>query len=120
MDLNITNEPARNDFRIASRHVGDELLDDPDRLKKLYKAHVTATSWWVGSQISAAAASAACVAARSLGWASVLQGVGTLIPVGMTRYHHGRATREVEPEPSRPIENVPAENVPGELGEQLS
>lgn len=83
-------------FRIARRHVEDEVLNDPDRLKKLYQAHVAATSWWAGSQIVAAAASALCVAARSVGWASVLQGLGTLIPVGMTRYHHGRASRPLE------------------------
>ena len=84
-------------FRIARRHVEEEILDDPDRLQTLYRAHVAATSWWAGSQIVAAGASALCVAARSTGWASVLQGVGTLIPVAMTRYHHGRGTRTQEP-----------------------
>jgi hypothetical protein len=80
-------------FRIARRHVDDELLDDPERFDKLYRAHVAATSWWAGSQMVAAAASAGFVAARSLVWASVFQGVGTLVPVGMTRYHHGRGTQ---------------------------
>jgi hypothetical protein len=83
-------------FRIARRHVDDDLLDDPDRFKTLYRAHVAATSWWAGSQIVAAGASALCIGARLTGWASVLQAVGTLVPVGMTRYHHGRGTRPVE------------------------
>ena len=84
-------------FRIARRHVEGDILDDPDRFQTLYRAHVAATSWWAGSQIVAAAASAACVAAHTVGWASVLQGVGTIIPVGMTRYHHDRGTRVPEP-----------------------
>jgi hypothetical protein len=83
-------------FRIARRHVEGDILDDPDRFQTLYRAHVAATSWWAGSQIVAAAASAACVAAHTLVWASVLQGVGTIIPVGMTRYHHDRGTRVPE------------------------
>ena len=105
-------------FRIARRHVESEVLDDPQRLNALYKAHVAATSWWAGSQIVAAAASAICVGARSTVGAAVVQSVGTLFPAGMTRYHHGRGTREppsggaarcslggavqpTEPEPSR-------------------
>jgi hypothetical protein len=84
-------------FRIARRHVEDDILDDPDRFQTLYKAHVAATSWWAGSQIVAAGASALCVGAHLLGWASVIQAVGTLVPVGMTRYHHGRGTRPVAP-----------------------
>jgi len=80
-------------FRIARSHVDDELLNDPQRLKVLYSAHVAATSWWAGSQMLAAGASAACVAGRSVVLASLFQGVGTLVPVGMTRYHHSRGTR---------------------------
>jgi hypothetical protein len=108
-------------FRIARRHVGDEVLDNPDRFRALYRAHVAATSWWAGSQIVGAAASALCVAARSLTWASVFQGVGTLIPVGMTRYHHARGTRPLgqpgpvsaEPVSPEPVSPVPASPVPG-------
>jgi hypothetical protein len=85
-------------FRIASRHVDDDLLNDPQRLQTLYRAHVAATSWWAGSQFLAAVASAACVAGRSVILASLFQGVGTLVPVGMTRYHHGRATRPPAPD----------------------
>ena len=82
-------------FRIASRHVGDEVLKDPSRVKSLYKAHFAATSWWAGSQFTAAGASAACVAGKSGVLAAVFQSVGTLIPVGMTRYQHSKSTRQV-------------------------
>jgi hypothetical protein len=80
-------------FRIARLHVERDILDDPQRLNTLYKAHVAATSWWAGSQFVAAAASAVCVGARSALGATVIQSVGTLLPAGMTRYHHNRGAR---------------------------
>lgn len=97
-------------FRIARRHVDVDLLDDPERFQKLYQAHVAATSWWAGSQIVAAGASALCVAAHSVGWASVLQGAGTIVPVGMTRYHHGRGTRPTQPDEFGSVVTGPAES----------
>ena len=81
-------------FRIARLHVDKTVLDDPGRLNALYKAHVAATSWWAGSQFVAAAASAVCVGMKSVVGATVIQSVGTILPAGMTRYHHGRGTRE--------------------------
>ncbi len=83
-------------FRIARLHVDNDVLDDPRRLKALYKAHVAATSWWAGSQFVAAAASALCVGAKSAVGATVIQSVGTLLPAGMTRYQHDRGTRPPE------------------------
>jgi hypothetical protein len=80
-------------FRIARLHVDTDILDDPKRLNSLYHAHVAATSWWAGSQFVAASASAICVGARSVLGAAVIQSVGTLLPAGMTRYHHDRAAR---------------------------
>jgi hypothetical protein len=84
-------------FRIATRHVGEAVLKDPSRVKTLYRAHFAATSWWAGSQFTAAGASALCVAGKSGALAAVFQSVGTLIPVGMTRYQHTKSTR-AEPE----------------------
>lgn len=80
-------------FRIARLHVDRDVLDDPKRLNSLYRAHVAATSWWAGSQFVAAAASAICVGARSPLGAAAIQSAGTLLPAGMTRYHHSRAAR---------------------------
>jgi hypothetical protein len=99
-------------FRIAARHVDDDLLRDPQRLKVFYRAHVAATSWWAGSQMVAAGAGAIFVAVKSVVWATVFQSVGTLVPVGMTRYHHDRglrasATPEVPAESVAPLEPNP-------------
>jgi hypothetical protein len=91
-------------FRIASRHVGEDVLKDPAKVKTLYQAHVAATSWWAGSQFTAAGASALCVAGKSGVLAAVFQSVGTLIPVGMTRYHHAKGTR---PQPVRSQQHEP-------------
>jgi hypothetical protein len=102
-------------FRIARRHVGDEVLDDPNRFQALYRAHVAATSWWAGSQIVGAVASALCVAARSLALASVFQGVGTLVPVGMTRYHHARGTRPLD-QPGPVSQSATSESATSESG----
>jgi hypothetical protein len=81
-------------FRIARRHVDDEFRDDPQRMNLLYRAHVSATSWWAGSQFTAAGASALCVASKSGVLAAVVQTLGTLLPVGVTRYQHDRGTRD--------------------------
>jgi hypothetical protein len=81
-------------FRIARQHVDDRVLQDPQRMTLLYRSHVAATSWWAGAQFTAAGASAICVAAKSGALATVVQSVGTLLPAGMTRYHHGRGTRD--------------------------
>jgi hypothetical protein len=83
-------------FRIARRHVDNDVLNDPERMSLLYRAHVSATSWWAGSQFTAAGASAICVAGKSGVLATIVQSVGTLLPAGMTRYHHSRGTREPE------------------------
>jgi hypothetical protein len=90
-------------FRIARLHVDDEVLQDPQRMSLLYRAHVAATSWWAGSQFTAAGASAICVAGKSGVLATIVQSVGTLLPAGMTRYQHGRGTRE----PVEPAEDEP-------------
>jgi hypothetical protein len=92
-------------FRIARQHVDDEVLQNPQRMSQLYRSHVAATSWWAGSQFTAAGASAICVAGKSGVLATVVQSVGTLLPAGMTRYHHSHGTREpVDPgdEPADP------------------
>jgi hypothetical protein len=91
-------------FRIARLHVDQEVLKDPQRMSLLYRAHVAATSWWAGSQFTAAGASAICVAGKSGVLATIVQGVGTLLPAGMTRYQHDRGTRQ----PVEPREDEPA------------
>src|ERR1700733_5871320 len=52
-------------FRIARQPVDDKVLQNPQRMSQLYRSHVAATSWWAGSQFTAAGASAICVAGKS-------------------------------------------------------
>lgn len=104
-------------YRIARTHVAQALLDDPVHHRLLYRAHLVATSSWAVAQGVAAAASAICVAAGSTVVAIVVQSVGTLVPVGMTRFQHERAEK-AQAAAAHDVEPAPAEVPPADEQEE--
>jgi len=83
-------------YRIERNHIPERVLDDPVLHDLFYRAHVTATSSWAVCQSVAAAIAAVFIHAKLAPGAVIVQIVGTLTPVGMTRYHHERFVESID------------------------
>jgi hypothetical protein len=89
-------------YRIERNHVPKRVLEDSALHGAFYRAHVVATSSWAASQSLAAAVGAVLIHAKLDPGAALVQAVGTLTPVGITRYRHEgfmATLRETDPEP---------------------
>jgi hypothetical protein len=98
-------------YRIERNHVPAHVLQDSDLHRHFYRVHVIATSSWAVSQGTAAAIGAILIHAKLTPGATVVQTIGTLTPIGMTRFHHERFLQSVEDE--RHGEGAPAQPEPG-------
>jgi hypothetical protein len=83
-------------YRIERNHVPAHVLQDTALHRHFYRVHVIATSSWAVSQGVAAAIGALLIHAKLAPGAVVVQTVGTLTPIGMTRFHHERFLQSVE------------------------
>jgi hypothetical protein len=113
-------------YRIARDKVPGWILKDASHHARLFHAHVVATSSWAAAQTAAGALGALLIGVRLVPIAISAQVIGTLVPVGVTRYQHERfmhsavATQDAASPAQEDAddEHAAAEPGDGELDEQ--
>jgi hypothetical protein len=98
-------------YRIAREKVPDWIFTDAPHHARFLRAHMTATRSWAVAQATGGALGAVFIAARLVPVAITAQVIGTLVPVGITRFQHERFMHSAVPP-----EN-PAGAVDDEVGE---
>jgi len=84
-------------YRIARDKVPGWVLEDPAQHARLFQAHTTATKSWAAAQVAGGTLGAAFVGAKLAPAAITAQLIGTLVPVGITRFQHERFMHSAVP-----------------------
>jgi hypothetical protein len=84
-------------YRIARDKVPGWILEDPAQHARLLRAHMTATKSWAAAQTAAGTLGAAFIGTKLAPAAVTVEVIGTLTPVGITRFQHERFINSVAP-----------------------